>query len=155
MRRNSITTTINASGDRVFTVLHDYSIRLTWDTMLSSADLIGGAQEAALGVKTRCVGNWKCFWIPIEADYVSYQPGKVAAVKMSNRPLFFEKFAATISHTNLDHETSNVTYIYNFTAKPKLLAFLLEPIMEWFLNREVRFRLQALKRFIEKNKSMD
>ena len=92
---------------------------------------------------------WKCLWLAIEADYLSYEKGKVAAVKMSNKPMFFADFAATIRHDDLKDGRSKVTYIYHFDAKPRCLAFLLEPIMKFCLNREVTHRLAALKRFAE------
>ena len=111
--------------------------------------LLGGATEAANGVRTRCVGNWKCLWLAIEADYLRYEKGKVAAVKMSNKPMFFAEFAATIRHDDLEDGRSKVTYIYHFNAKPGYLAFLFEPIMNFCLNREVTHRLAALKGFAE------
>ena len=137
------------SAQATFDLIHDYDIRLDWDSMLSEAKLLGGATQGARGVTTRCVGNWKCLWLPIEAIYVTHKPGKVAAVKMTNRPPFFEKFAATIQHDDLDNGHSRVTYIYNFTSKPRWMAWLIEPVMHLCLTREVNHRLRALKSFAE------
>jgi len=80
---------------------------------------------------------------------MSYEEGKVAAVKMSNKPMFFAEFAATIRHDDLEGGRSKVTYIYTFHAKPRYFAFLFEPIMNFCLNREVMHRLATLKRFAE------
>ena len=143
----SVEISINAKA--AFDFIHDYEIRLDWDSMLSEARLLDGATRGAEGVTTRCVGNWKCLWLPIEAVYVTHKPGKVAAVKMTNRPPFFAKFAATIQHDDLDNGCSRVTYIYNFESKPRWAAWLLEPIMKFCLKREVNHRLQALKLFAE------
>ena len=149
MPRGTQAIEINASCDAVFELIHNYDIRLEWDSMLCEATLLGGADEAANGVRSRCVGNWKCLWLAIEADYLSYEKGKVAAVKMSNKPMFFAEFAATIRHDDLEDGRSKVTYIYHFNAKPGYLAFLFEPIMNFCLNREVTHRLAALKGFAE------
>jgi len=75
--------------------------------------------------------------------------GKVAAVKMTNRPLFFERFAATIRHDDLENGRSRVTYIYSFASKPRWLSLFQEPIMKLCLTREVKHRLRALKAFAE------
>ena len=145
--KRSIEIAVDAKA--VFDLIHDYEIRLDWDSMLSEAKLIDGATQGAEGVTTRCVGNWKCLWLPIEAVYVTHKPGKVAAVKMTNRPPFFKKFAATIQHDDLGNGHSRVTYIYNFASKPRWAAWLLEPIMHFCLTREVNHRLRALKSFAE------
>ena len=149
MRKGSRLIEIAAPAQTVFDLVHDYRRRLDWDSMLCEARLLDGATVAAKGVRSRCVGDWKCFWLPIEATYVSFQTGKVAAVKMDNRPLFFDECSATIRHDEFDDGVSAVTYIYNFKSKPSYLAFLLEPIMNAMLNREVRHRLEALKSYVE------
>lgn len=151
MPRGSQTIEIKASAQVVFDLVHNYDMRLEWDSMLSEAKLVAGPGVAQTGVLSRCVGNWKCLWLPIEAVYVNFQSGKVAAVKMTNRPLFFQTFAATISHEDLPQQLSRVTYIYSFSSKPRWLAFLLEPIMNASLRREVKHRLRSLKKFIETN----
>ena len=149
MPRGTRSIEINASSDTVFELIHNYVLRLQWDSMLCEAKLLSGATEATKGVRSRCVGNWKCLWLAVEAEYLSYEKGKVAVVKMSNKPMFFSEFTATIRHDDLEEGRSEVTYIYNFNAKPRCLAFLLEPIINSCLNREVRHRLAALKRFSE------
>ena len=96
MPRGTHSIEINASCDAVFELIHNYDIRLQWDSMLCEATLLGAAAEVVKGVRTRCVGNWKCLWLAIEADYLSYEKGKVAAVKclisrcslQSSRPPF-------------------------------------------------------------------
>ena len=141
---------INAPAQSTFDLIHEYDKRLLWDSMLCEARLLNGAKVAAQGVRSRCVGSWKCLWIPIEAIYVSFKSGKVAAVKMVNRPLFFAEFAATIRHDALDSQSSTVTYIYNFKSKPRWLAPVFEPVMNAVLAREVRHRLRALKSYAER-----
>jgi len=149
MPRGTRSIEIADSSRAVFDVIHDYDLRLQWDSMLSEGRLLDGATVAAAGVRSRCIGNWKCFWLPIEATYVTFESGKVAAVKMTNRPLFFLEFAATLRHEELGANRSSVTYIYHFKSKPRWLSFLFEPIMNFSLQREVEHRLRALKVFME------
>ena len=77
----------------------------------------------------------------METEYIRFEPGRVAAVSLTNRPPFFDQFAATIRHEPLDENRSRVTYIYYFRARPRLL----EPLMNWLLKRETEKRLDALR----------
>ena len=140
---------IDASSEVVFDLIHNYDVRLKWDTMLAEARLLDQADQAGAGVRTRCVGTWKCFWIPVESTYIAFRRPQVAAVKMDNQPWFFDQFAASIRHESLSENRSTVSYHSNFTAKPSWLRGLLEPIMKQFLRREIRHRLKALKEFAE------
>lgn len=149
MPKGRVTIQIDAPCDAVFDLIHDYDRRLEWDTMLRSAEILDDVTTAAAGVITRCVGTWRSLWMPMETIYVNFLPGEVAAVKLVNRPLFFDHFAATIRHRPLSGGRSEVTYIYLFRARPRFLAFIIEPVMDFALQRETRGRLNALKRFFE------
>ncbi len=54
----------------------------------------------------------------------------------------------------LDESGSLTTYIYNFTASPRILAPLLEPIMNVMLKREVANRLRALRDFLKNSPTL-
>ncbi len=151
MPRESQSIEIDASCRAVFDIVHDYARRLEWDPMLSEARLLAGATAADVGVRSRCVGTWKGAFQALETEYVRFQPGRVAAVKLTNRPAFFDHFAATLKHDALGEARSRATYIYSFRARPKFLAPLLEPIMRFMLTREVRRRLQSLRAFMEQD----
>ncbi len=149
MPRASASLAIDAPPEMVFDIIHDYDCRLEWDTMLSEARLLDDATQAGLGVRSRCVGTWKGAFLPLETAYISYQRGRVAAVSLTNRPPFFEQFAATIRHKPLPDGGSLVTYIYSFQSRPRWLAPLLNPIMNVMLRREVDHRLAALRDYVE------
>jgi len=139
--RAAISTVIRSSPERVFEILHDYGRRLEWDTLLTRAEILGGATAAGVGVRTLCVGRG----VPMETEYVSFVPGKVAAVKLLAPRFPFETFATTIRHEPAGEGMSRVTYIYSITARPRWLApFINLPL--WF---ETRRRLSALKRYVE------
>lgn len=150
MPRGLASIEIAAPCDVVFELVHDYQRRLEWDTMLSQARLLGGATRAGLGVRSLCVGTWSGAFLALETEYIQFDPGRRAAVRLSNRPPCFARFAATIRHDSLGEARSRTTYIYSFRARPASLAPLLEPIMGVMLHREVRLRLQSLRRFSER-----
>ena len=54
---------------------------------------------------------------------MSFRPPEIAAVKMINRPAFFEKFAASIRHGISIGISSIVEYQYNFTRSAAMAAF--------------------------------
>ena len=84
-----------------------------------------------------------------EPEYVSFERGKLAAVKMLNHPPFFASFAASIRHFEIDENNSEIIYKVNFTAKPRWLRPFLYPIMRAVLVWETRKRLKALKVFFQ------
>lgn len=148
MPHGSVTTTLPATAKEAFSLLHDYDRRLEWDTLLRKAYLTGGWEEAQLHAVSVCQGRWLLGGLALKTVYVSFQPGKVAAVKMLNRPLYFESFAATIRHEDLPEGLSRIEYKYNFTARPKWLRWLLHPVMGCVFRWEIRKRLRALEAYL-------
>jgi len=140
---------VNAPCDVVFDVLHDYALRLRWDTMLSEARLLD-ASVANKGVRSLCVGTWRSAYVPMETEYITFRRGELAAVRLTKQNLLFERFAASIRHTALESGRSRITYTFSCRVRPPFLAGLVEPIVERMMAREVRARLVALRDFIER-----
>ncbi len=149
--RGVVAVEIEAPAEAVFDLIHDYGCRLEWDTMLRAARLLDGATRAGLGVRSVCTGTWRSLFLALETEYVRFEPGRVAAVKLTNRPPFFERFAATLRHEPLVAGRSRTTYIYFFQARPRCLAPLLEPLMNVMLRRETRQRLRSLRDYLERS----
>ena len=145
MPRETIAIEMNVPCTAVFDVIHDYGCRLQWDSMLSKAYLLGDTAVAGVGVRTLCVGTWRSAFLALETEYIRYEPGRMAAVKLTNHPPFFDQFAATIRHDPLGENRSLTTYIYYFRARPHFLA----PIMNLLLKRETQNRLRALRDYLE------
>jgi hypothetical protein len=133
----------------VFDLLHDYSRRLDWDTLLREARLTQGHKVAAKGATSLCVGRPLFGFVGIETRYITFAPGKVAAVEMINRPPFFDRFVASIRHDNTAHG-SVATYKFQFVARPAILRWILHPIMLYVLRRETSKRLRALAGYLAK-----
>ncbi len=151
--RGEITETLPASCEAAFDLTHDYTRRLDWDTLLSAAYLEDGATQAARGAKATCVGVGWLSRFALTTVYVSFDRPRVAAVKMVpgptvDRPPLFATWAASIRHeAGPTDAESTITYTYNFTARPRWLAWLVEPVMAWFFARETRQRLAAMREY--------
>ena len=151
MPKLSVKETLQASSDQAFRIVHDYARRLEWDTLLQTAYL-EGAGSADVGVTAVCKGKATLLGIEMRTIYVTFKPGKVAAVKLTNRPPFFDSFAASIRHIRIDDQHSELIYELNFKARPAFLRLVLHPIMGIMLKWETRKRLRSLKKFIDKNR---
>jgi hypothetical protein len=151
MPKGTVKEIISASAEDVFDLIHNYKKRLEWDTLLQKAYLEPEFETAKIGAISVCQGRPILGGFALRTEYVSFQRGKVAAIKMLNQPPFFESFAASINHRNLTDNKSEVVYTFNFTAKPKSLQFILHPIMSKIFAWETGKRLQALKNYFEKS----
>ena len=151
MAHAEVTELIPAPSSAVFDLLHDYTRRLEWDTLLQAAYLTGGATKADKGVTAVCVGRKSLGGIALATEYVTFERPTLAAVKMVNAPAFFQSWAASIRHEDISAGESRLTYKFHFTTKPRLLRFALDPIMERLFAWETRRRLQALRTFFIHN----
>ena len=149
MASASVTIHIHVDPEAVFDLIHDYSRRLDWDPFLREARLLNGAQVADRGISSRCVARRAVGGLAMDTVYVSFERPRVAAVNMTRGPIFLRSFAASIRQDRIDDNTTRVTYRYNFEARPRWLAFFIEPIVGWVFHRETCRRLSALKRFLE------
>jgi len=147
MPHSEISELIPAPSCAVFDLLHDYTRRLEWDTLLQAAYLDDGANVAAKGVTAVCVGRKSLGGIALKTVYVTYERPTLAAVRMVNAPVFFQSWAASIRHEDISVHESRLTYKFHFTTRPSFLRFVLDPLMERLFVWETRKRLRALKAF--------
>ena len=145
---------IPAPSAAVFDLLHDYTRRLEWDTLLQAAYLEGGQTAAGKGVTSVCVGRRSLGSIALKTIYVTFERPTLAAVKMVNAPPFFESWAASIRHEDIAEHASRITYKFHFTTKPHYLRFILDPVMERIFFWETRKRLQALAKYVSLVRAM-
>jgi hypothetical protein len=147
MPHGRVTEIVPAPRERVFRLLHDYDRRLEWDTLLRAARIGDGFAAAQLHATSVCTGRWLLAGISLVTEYVSFDPPRLAAVKMIDRPPFLDSFAASIRHRDRADGSSSVEYQYHFTARPTWLAPLLHPLMAALFRRETPKRLRALRQF--------
>jgi len=140
---------ILATPEMAFDLIHDYPRRLEWDPFLKEARLLEGAESAGVGVQARCTARNSFGGLVMETVYVSFDRPRVAAVKMTRGPAVLETFAASLRQDDVEAGITRVTYRFNFSTKPRWLRAILDPIAAALFRREVRQRLQALKRYLE------
>src|SRR5689334_1021993 len=137
---------INATPADLFRLTQDYNHRLDWDPFLKEARLIGGARAAGLGARARCVAR---SGLGMETEYVSFNPPKTVAVKMTRGPAIIGSFAGSWRFQELAPGRTRVIFRYHMAAAPRWLGMVLDPIMRLVFTHDVAKRLAALKRTVE------
>lgn len=150
MPHGVVTEVMPASSTVVFDLLHDYSRRLEWDTLLQAAYLDDGHTAAGLGVISTCKGRKSLGGIALKTIYVTFQRPTLTAVKMVNTPPLFQSWAASIRHEDISPHTSRITYKFHFKSRPDFLQWMLDPIMQRIFLWETRRRLRALKAYLSR-----
>jgi ribosome-associated toxin RatA of RatAB toxin-antitoxin module len=141
----SETIIICSSAEQAFNYSQDYANRLKWDTFLKKADLIEGATEAGLGVKAHCIAK---NGLGMVTEYVSFNPPKGTAIKMTSGPWMFKSFLGSWNFRQLDPQTTEVAFLYSFNLRfPFNIATRL---IKNNLRSNVKQRLKDLKYNIEK-----
>ncbi|MBL8797056.1 MAG: SRPBCC family protein [Planctomycetia bacterium] len=138
-----ITLDIAAEPGVLFALTQDYSQRLCWDPFLREARLLNGATAPDRGVRAWCVAR---SGLGMETEYVSWQPPRVAAVKMTRGPWFLASFAGSWRFETLPAGGTRVSFAYWLSAHPRWLRWLLDPILQGMFARDTARRLRALKR---------
>jgi ribosome-associated toxin RatA of RatAB toxin-antitoxin module len=137
---------IDASPTELFQLSQDYDRRLEWDPFLTSAALVGDARQPGLGVRALCVT--KRGWA-METEYVSFNPPRATAIKMTRGPWFLDSFAGSWRFDELAPGRTLVGFRYSLQPWPGWLSWLLAPALTSVFARDTRKRLQALKRAVE------
>jgi len=138
---------INAPAETLFRLTQDYSRRLEWDPFLRSAELVDGAEAAGMGVRAWCVAH---NGLGMETEYVSFNPPRACAVKMTAGPRIFRRFVGSWRFEETAPGQTKVDFTYTLEAQPRWLAWLLTPILAATFARDTRKRLAALKAACER-----
>jgi Polyketide cyclase / dehydrase and lipid transport len=134
---------VPADPATTFDVVHDYADRLSWDTLLRSAETVDGAVPD-VGVEAVCAARWYLGGLSFRTRYVTFRRPTLAAVVLVGRPPLFEHWAASIRHLPLPEGGSEVVYTLTFRCRPAWAAPLIEPIALAAFRMETRRRLRAL-----------
>lgn len=140
---------ITASPGELFALTQDYKRRLEWDPFLKSAELLDGAPVAGVGVRAYCVAR---SGLGMETEYVSFNPPRACAVKMTRGPRLLASFAGSWRFEEVMPGQTRVSFRYHLRARPWWLSWLLTPIMGWVFARDTRKRLVALKAAVEQRR---
>ncbi|HEX6123315.1 MAG TPA: SRPBCC family protein [Ktedonobacterales bacterium] len=130
----------------LFQLSQDYARRLAWDPFLREARLLDGARAPGVGVRVWCVARGG---LGMETEYVTYDPPRVVAVRMTRGPRILRRFAGTWRFAAVAPGVTRVSFQYALAARPAWLRFALDPLLAAVLGREMRRRLVALRRAVE------
>jgi ribosome-associated toxin RatA of RatAB toxin-antitoxin module len=137
---------IEAPAAALFDLTQDYDKRLLWDPFLREAKLVGGATEAAVGVRSWCV-SW--LGMGMEAEYVTFNRPRQVAVKMTRGPAILASFAGSWRFFELAPNRTRVVFRYALAARPARLRPLLDPILARVFANDIADRLRDLKHIAE------
>lgn len=137
---------INAKPADLFELTQDYTRRLDWDPFLKEARLVNGAERSAVGVRAWCVAK---SGLGMETEYVSFNPPRVTAVKMTKGPRILSSFAGSWRFVEVAPGRTRVIFRYHLAVAPRWLGFALDPVLQVVFKRDTIKRLEALKRFAE------
>jgi ribosome-associated toxin RatA of RatAB toxin-antitoxin module len=136
---------INEKPELVFDFTQDYTTRLSWDTFLKKADLMGGATTAGKGVKAYCVAK---NGVGMITEYVTYNRPKVTAIKMTEGPFMFKYFLGSWTFKEIATNQTEVVFLYSFSLRFPFSLFT--RLIKSNLQANVKQRLIDLKMNIEK-----
>jgi ribosome-associated toxin RatA of RatAB toxin-antitoxin module len=137
---------IDAPHAELFALAQDYDLRLRWDPFLKSMKFLGGATEAAVGVRVWVRAH---NGLTMEVEYITVNPPDQVAMKMTRGPWLFRQFSGAWLFKELAERRTRVVFRYNFATRPRLAAPVVEPIVARVLTRDMRLRLEGLKRSAE------
>ena len=137
---------IAAPAAELFALTQDYTRRLAWDPFLKSAELLDNAPTAGVGVRACCVAH---SGLGMETEYVSFNPPRACAVKMTRGPRLLGSFAGSWRFEEIAPGHTRVGFCYHLRARPWWLSWLLTPIMGWVFACNTRKRLVSLKTAVE------
>jgi len=135
---------IRCSSLEVFDYTQNYDNRLKWDTFLKRAELMDGARQAGKGVKAYCVAKKG---LGMVTEYVSFNPPKATAIKMTKGPYMFRSFLGSWTFKDIGNLETEVIFLYSF--KLRFPFNLANTFIKRTLQANVRRRLIDLKSSIE------
>lgn len=139
---------IQNNAQVIFDYTQDYDNRLSWDSFLKKATLINGATKAGKGVRAWCVAH---NGLGMETEYVSFNPPRGTAIKMTRGPFLFKSFLGSWTFKALQDDQTEVIFLYSYELRFPftLLSFFIRRNLQ----SNVRQRLVDLKRCVEKSVS--
>jgi hypothetical protein len=84
----------------------------------------------------------------METEYVTFNPPRTAAVRMTRGPWFLSRIAGAWRFEVVNPMRTRVHFQYSFRTRPRCLSWLLTPLMSRAFARDTRRRLVALKQAV-------
>jgi hypothetical protein len=137
----------------VFDAFHYQYWRHRWDSLVHATHVLGGAPCPYVGAVTENSGGGVLRPIAMRTRFVSYEPGRVAAATMEGRSFPFVRWAASMRHRPLEAGRSLMVYTYSFECGPRLLRWVVEPVVKRVFDWQTQRRFARMKAFLEAHSS--
>ena len=137
---------VRAPRGALFDLAQDYYVRTEWDPFLREMRFLGGATEAAPGVRVRVRAR---NGLSMEVEYVTVARPERVAVRITRGPFFFENFAGSWLFQDAGGGVTRVVFRYSFRTRWRRLRPVLDPVISAVFGRDVAARVRALKHAAE------
>jgi uncharacterized protein YndB with AHSA1/START domain len=139
--------TINAPPAVVYQASQDYSVRYQWDPFPEKIELLEGATEVGIGVKTRVISK---SGLSMVVEFVQVAPPTTAAIVMTKGPAFMRSFAGSWVFKPTDNNATRARFRYSVKTKIWAIPPISEFIAAFYFKKAVVARLNGLKQFCER-----
>jgi hypothetical protein len=138
---------VNASIADAFALSQSQGdVRYAWDPFVSEQWLLDDATRPDRGVKTFTRSRHR---LAMVSEYTAFRPPKQVGMKMVSGPWFFSTFGGGWSFRSVDDQTTEATWRYTFSGRPRWLAPIIERIGNVLLGRDIDRRLAAFAKACE------
>lgn len=139
--------TINAPPAAVYQASQDYSVRYQWDPFPEKIELLEGATEVGIGVKTRVIAK---SGLSMVVEFVQVAPPTTASIVMIKGPAFMRSFAGSWVFKPTDSNTTRAKFRYSVKTRTWAIPPISEFIAALYFKKAVVARLNGLKQFCER-----
>ena len=137
---------INAPQAAVYAASQDYSVRYQWDPFPEKIELLGGATEVGVGVKTLVVAK---SGLTMEVEFVQVAPPTTAAIVMTKGPAFIKSFGGSWVFKPITANSTKAKFRYSIKNKKWAIPIISEYVASLYFKRAVKARLAGLKKYCE------
>jgi ribosome-associated toxin RatA of RatAB toxin-antitoxin module len=137
---------IRAPQADLFDLSQDYALRTAWDPFIREMRFLDGATQAGLGVR---VTGRAYNGLSMTVRFVSFNRPDVVAMTMTEGPWFLDRFAGSWRFVPREDGQTEVIFRYVFETRFRWLPWLLDPLFARVFGRDLRGRLNGLKRGTE------
>lgn len=138
--------TVAVAIDDAFALSQSYGLRLEWDPFVKAQRLLNDAAVAGKGVRTLTISRHGLRMI---SEYLTFRRPEAVAMKMIEGPVIFRLFSGAWHFKRVDDGNTAVIFKYHFMCRPTWLQWIVHPVAQWVLGREIRRRLLAFQKAAE------
>ncbi|WP_394561790.1 type II toxin-antitoxin system RatA family toxin [Aquipseudomonas alcaligenes] len=137
---------INAPQAAVYAVSQNYSVRYQWDPFPEKIELLGGATEVGIGVKTLVVAK---SGLKMEVEFVQVVPPTTVAIVMTKGPAFIKSFGGSWVFKPITENATKAKFRYSIKTKKWAIPIISEYVASLYFKKAVKTRLNGLKKYCE------